>query len=294
MPDEDTGTIMISVTTAPGTSLHGTSEILTRLEEEIKVMPQIKAYSVVAGYSLTGSGASTGMIIASLKDWSERQGKNDDLTSVIAAINVSSAKIPDAQVFVAAPPMISRYGTVGGFEVYVQDRTGGSVTDLDRVTKGFIAELQKRPEIGDAYTSFSVDYPQYMVDVDAAKCERAGLAPSEILGVISGYYGGQYVSNFNRFSKFYRVMIQASPEYRVTPESLNHIFVRASGGEMTPVGQFVSITKTYGPEMLNRFNLYGAICINGSPARAIPSVTPSGLSGRLRTSSFRTAMTTSS
>ena len=257
---------MVSVTTKPGTSLYATTRVLSQLEKEIQQMPQVEHYATVSGYSFSGSGASAGMIILSLRDWSERSGEGDDVQSVIDRINALSARIPDAQIFAAAPPMITGYGMVNGFELHVQDKAGKPVAELDEATRGFIAALSARPEIGTAYSSFSSGYPQYTLDIDAARCERSGISPSDVLATISGYYGGQYVSNFNRFSKLYRVMIQADPSYRVTPESLNHIYVRTSNGEMAPVGQFARLTKTYGPQSLNRFNLYGSIAVNGAAA----------------------------
>ena len=266
VPDEDTGSVMVSITTKPGTSLYTTTKVLSQIEKEIQQMPQVEHYATVSGYSFSGSGASAGMIILSLRDWSERSKRGDDVLSVIDRINALSTKIPDAQIFAAAPPMITGYGMVNGFELHVQDKAGKPVTELDEATRGFIAALSTRPEIGAAYSSFSSGYPQYTLDIDAAKCERAGISPSDVLATISGYYGGQYVSNFNRFSKLYRVMIQADPSYRVTPVSMNHLYIRTSGGEMAPIGQFVRLTKTYGPQSLNRFNLYTSIAVNGAAA----------------------------
>ncbi|MCD8276309.1 MAG: efflux RND transporter permease subunit [Alistipes sp.] len=271
VPDEDTGAVMVSITTKPGTSLHATTKILSLIEKEIQQMPQVEHYATVGGYSFSGSGASAGMIILSLRDWSERKGREDDVQSVIGHINALSAKIPDAQIFAAAPPMITGYGMVNGFELHVQDKTGRTITELDKATRDFIAALEQRPEIGTAYSSFSSGYPQYTLDIDAAKCERSGISPSEVLETISGYYGGQYVSNFNRFSKLYRVMIQAEPDSRVTPESLNHLFVRTGDGEMASIGQFARVTKTYGPQSLNRFNLYGSIAVNGAASEGYSS-----------------------
>ncbi|MGN0206900.1 MAG: efflux RND transporter permease subunit, partial [Muribaculaceae bacterium] len=156
------------------------------------------------------------------------------------------------------------------FELYAQDKNGGDINNFFNVTQDFVEELNKRPEIGMAYTSFDVNYPQYSVEVDAARCLKAGVNPDEVLSVISGYFGGAYVSDFNRFSKVYRVMVQASPEYRLDSESFNNVFVRANG-EMAPIGQFVTLSKSYGPQILNRFNMFGSISINGAPANGYSS-----------------------
>ena len=219
-----------------------------------------------------GSGPSSGMIIAQLTDWSERtdEGKSG-IKAVLERINAIAADMPDVQIFAMAPPLIDGYGGTNGFEIYLQDRAGGSVDELYNVGRKFIAELQKRPEIGSAYTTFNVNFPQFLVEVDAAKCQRAGTTADAVLATLAGYYSGQYVSNFNRFNKLYRVMIQSSPEYRITPESLDKIYTRMGDGKMAPLSQFVTLTKVYGPESLGRFNLYSAMGINGEAAQGYSS-----------------------
>ena len=219
-----------------------------------------------------GAGPSSGMIIAQLTDWSERtdEGKSG-IKAVLERINAIAADMPDVQIFAMAPPLIDGYGVANGFEIYLQDRAGGSVDELYNVGRKFIAELQKRPEIGSAYTTFNVNFPQFLVEVDAAKCQRAGTTADAVLATLAGYYSGQYVSNFNRFNKLYRVMIQSSPEYRITPESLDKIYTRVGDGKMAPLSQFVTLTKVYGLESLGRFNLYSAMGINGEAAQGYSS-----------------------
>ncbi len=219
-----------------------------------------------------GAGPSSGMIIAQLTDWSERtdEGKSG-IKAVLERINAIAADMPDVQIFAMAPPLIDGYGVANGFEIYLQDRAGGSVDELYNVGRKFIDELQKRPEIGSAYTTFNVNFPQFLVEVDAAKCQRAGTTADAVLATLAGYYSGQYVSNFNRFNKLYRVMIQSSPEYRITPESLDKIYTRVGDGKMAPLSQFVTLTKVYGPESLGRFNLYSAMGINGEAAQGYSS-----------------------
>ena len=226
-----------------------------------------------ADYGLIGgAGPSRGMIIAQLTDWSERtdEGKSG-IKAVLERINAIAADMPDVQIFAMAPPLIDGYGVANGFEIYLQDRAGGSVDELYNVGRKFIAELQKRPEIGSAYTTFNVNFPQFLVEVDAAKCQRAGTTADAVLATMAGYYSGQYVSNFNRFNKLYRVMIQSSPEYRITPELLDKIYTRVGDGKMAPLSQFVTLTKVYGPESLGRFNLYSAMGINGEAAQGYSS-----------------------
>ena len=175
-----------------------------------------------------------------------------------------TADIKSAQVFAFAPPMIMGYGVSNSTEIYVQDRKGGDINTLFEYTQKFIAALQARPEVQSALTTFDTRYPQYLVEVDAAQCKRMDVSPSDVLSVLSCYVGGNYASNINRFSKIYRVMIQAKPEYRLDTESLNNMFVRTSGGEMAPISQFITLTKTYGPESLTRFNLFSFISVNAS------------------------------
>ena len=266
VPNEDQGSIFVNVTAAPGSSLAHTQKLMDEIQGRIETLPQIKALNNVTGYGMiAGQGSSYGMIIIKLKDWSERPEKSDDVNAVIGQIMARTADIKDVQIFAMAPPMISGYGTSNGFEFYLQDQNDGDVAEFFRIAQGFLMQLNQRPEIAAAYSTFNINFPQWQVDIDAAKCKRAGISPSEVLSALSGYYGGQYVSNFNRFSKVYRVMIQADAEYRMNPESLNNVFVRVNG-EMAPISQFVKLTKVYGPETLSRFNMYNSIAVNGSAA----------------------------
>ena len=267
VPDEDMGTIFVNVTTPPGSSLAQTRKTMEMIDERIREIPQIKIYSNVTGYSMMGGQtASGGMLIIKLKHWDERQEAQDYINAIIAAIYQHTADIKSAKLFAFAQPTIMGYGMGSGFEMYVQDRAGGSVENLQKYTQDFIAALNRRPEISMAYTTFDTKFPQYMVEVDAVKCQRAGVTTSDVLSVLSGYIGGNYSSNLNRFSKLYRVMIQARKDYRLDKESLNNMFVRTESGEMAPVGQFITLTKVYGAETLTRFNMYTSIPVNGMPA----------------------------
>ncbi len=161
--------------------------------------------------------------------------------------------------------MITGYSVTNGFELKLQDKTGGDINQFFAVTQAFLAQLNAQPEIAQAYTTFNPTFPQYLVDIDAAKAKKAGISPSTILSTLQGYYGGMYVSNFNRFGKIYRVMMQSNPESRVSPETLKNIKIR-NGAEMAPIENFVKLTRVYGPDLLNRFNLFNSISVNGSPA----------------------------
>lgn len=267
VPDEDMGCIFMNVTTPPGSSLSQTIKAMSEVENSIKDIPQIMSYSNVSGYSMMGGQApSGGMLIIRLKPREERPEKKDEINAVIAEIYKRTANIKLAKLFVFAQPTIMGYGMGSGFELYVQDRAGGDINTLQKYTTDFIAALNQRPEIQMAYTSFDTKFPQYTVEVDAARCQRAGITTTDVLSVLSGFIGGNYSSNLNRFSKLYRVMVQADKVYRLDKDALNNMFVRTSSGEMAPIGQFVTLTKVYGTETLTRFNLYNSIQVNGLPA----------------------------
>lgn len=267
VPQEDMGTININVQTAPGTNLDETGRIMDEIEAAIRDIPQIKIYSRITGKdAVHNQSASAGSFTIRLKNWSERKGKGDDVNSVMNEIYRRTDGIKAASIRVSTTPMISGYGTSNGFELYVQDKKGGSVEDLLKHTNAFIDAMNRRPEISRAYTTFATKYPQYMVDVDAALCKRNGVSPSDVLSTLAGYVGGSYSSNLNRFTKLYRVMVQASPEYRLDTEALNNIFVRNSDGDMSPISQYLTLTRVYGSESLSRFNLFSSVSVSGVPA----------------------------
>lgn len=267
IPDEDMGTIFVNVTTPPGSSLAQTKKTMDKIAESIEDIPQLKQFSNVTGYSMLGGQApSGGMLIIKLKNWKERPEKSDEISAVINQIYVRTSHIKSGKIYAFAQPTIMGYGMGSGFELYVQDRAGGDIATLQEHANKFIAGLNQRPEISMAYTSFDTKFPQYMVEVDAVKCQRANVSASDVLSVLSGFIGGNYSSNFNRFSKLYRVMVQAKADYRLDKDALNNMFVRTGDGEMAPVGQFITLTKVYGAETLNRFNLYSSIAVNGMPA----------------------------
>ena len=266
IPQEDTGTVLVSMNTKPGSSMAQTQKVMNRINHSLDSIGEIKYNGAVAGFSFNGSGSSQAMYFMTLKDWKERKDEGQSVDDVIEKIYAGTSNIPDATVFAMSPPMIAGYGMGNGFELYLQDKSGGDINTFKKEADKFVEALSQRPEIGEVYSSFATDYPQYWVDIDAAKCEQSGVSPSEVLSTLSGYYTGGYVSDFNRFSKLYHVTMQAPSEYRINPESLNMMYVRTSDGSMAPLSQFVSLTKTNGPSDLTRFNLFNAIAINGTPA----------------------------
>lgn len=266
VPSEDTGSIFVSLDAPAGSTLAETAEIMGQVEKELKDIPQIENFNKVAGFGMgSGSGSSHGMFIVKLKHWDERKGDESSVDAISNEIYRRTAHIKNATIFVFSPPMISGYGTGNSFELYIQDRSGKGIDALGKVTDDFLAELNKRPEIKMAYTSFSSKFPQYRVDIDEAQCQRAGITTQDVINTLSGYFGSIYASNFNRFTKLYRVIIQAPSDSRNSMQSLDNIYVKTTGG-MAPVSQFVKLSKTYGSESLTRFNLFSAINVQGMPA----------------------------
>ena len=272
VPNEDMGTVFVDVRTSPGNSVYETRKVIEQVDSCLNTIPQIEVLSSITGNSmLSGQGACNGMFTIRLKDWSERPNKEDAVDAIIEEIQRRTAFISSADIMAFTRPMIPGYGASSGFEVYVQDQKGGTIEDLLKYTRNFLTELNKRPEIGRATTSFDTKFPQYLVEVDAARCKRNGVSPSDVLSTLSGYIGGNYASNMNRFSKLYRVMVQAPAQSRLDTEALNNIFVRNDAGEMSPITQYLTLTRIYGSEVLTRFNLFSAIQVNGAPATGYSS-----------------------
>ena len=266
VPNEDTGTIMGVVTMPPGTSQDRTEAFMLRVDSLVRSVPAVEQSTIISGYSfIGGQGPSYGSFIIKLKDWEERS-LTESSTLIFANLYLRSRDVfKDAQVLFFQPPMITGYGATNGFTFNLQDRTGGDLNKFYDVSKDFLAELVKRPEIESAQTNFNPNFPQYVIDIDAAKCKRAGISPSDILSTLQGYYGGLYSSNFNRFGKIYRVMIQGERSERANFESLYKIKVR-NGAEMAPITEFMSIKPSFGPDNINRFNMYTSMAVNGNPA----------------------------
>ncbi len=272
VPDEDMGVIYVTVQTQPGSTKESTHQMMNRVEKLITDLPQIKAYSKSVGVSrMAGQSSNNGMFLLRLKNWDERRGKGDDLKSVMAEVNRRVAGISEAKIMAFTQPMISGYGATNGFEMQVQDHQDRGVDSLMSVTNRLIAALQARPEISRSQTSFNNRYPQYRLTVDAARCKRAGVSPSDVLACLSGYIGGSYSSNMNKFSKLYRVMVQAEVSARLDEQSLNNMYVRAKDGSMAPVSGFVQLKPILGTANLTRFNLFPAIQVSGMPEKGYSS-----------------------
>ena len=272
VPNEDTGTLMGAVTLPPGTSQDRSEKILARVDSLIASDPAVLSRTMISGFSfIGGQGPSYGSFIIKLKDWDERSAvQNSDI--VVASLYMRAQKIiKEAQVLFFAPPMIPGYSASTDIEVNMQDKTGGELNKFFDVVNDYTQALEARPEINSAKTSFNPNFPQYMIDIDAAACKKAGISPSDILSTMQGYYGGLYASNFNRFGKMYRVMIQSDPLSRKNLESLKNVKVRNNQGEMAPIAQFISVEKVYGPDIISRFNLYTSMKVMVAPASGYTS-----------------------
>ena len=272
VPQEDMGSINIDVMTPPGTNLEETMRVMREIDRRIEDIPQLMVYSRTAGMGMmSGTGSSSGMFNVRLKNWDERTSDGDDIDSVIDEIYRRTSDITGARIIVFTRGMIPGYGASNGFEIHIQDQKGGSIEDRHRISRQVIEALNERPEIARATTSFDTKYPQYLVEVDASAALRHGVQPGDVLEALAGYIGGSYASNINRFSKLYRVMVQAAPEFRLDTGSLSNIFVRNSSGEMTPINQYLKLKRVYGAQSLSRFNLFSSIQVNGTPASGYSS-----------------------
>ncbi len=268
IPDEDTGVVFAAVTTSPGYTLNQTQKTMDEVEKLIADIPQIDTYTKITGFNLMGGGASAsgGTFIIRLKNWDDRPGTENSNTAVISEIFRRTAGIKTASVYAFAPPMITGYGASNGLSLSVQDKQGGTVDDLYDVTSKFIAALNQRPEIQLAMTTFDPRFPQFKVEVDAARCIRLGVSPSDVLDVMSAFIGGSYASDIDLYSKQYRVIMQSITDQRRDEGALTNMFVRNSAGEMIPLEQFVTLTRIYGSESIGRFNMFTSIDVSASVA----------------------------
>ncbi len=265
VPNEDTGMIFAMVDMPAGTSQERTGEVLDQVDSICATIPAIEMRQMINGYSfLAGQGPTYGAFIIKLKNWSKRSSDESAEKIIQQLYALVGQHVRDGRVMIFAPPMITGYSTTNGFEMKMQDRTGGDINQFFGVVQSFLAQLNQQPEIQAAYTTFNPTFPQYMIDIDAAKAKKAGISPSTILSTLQGYYGGMYVSNFNRFGKIYRVMMQASPEARINTETLSNVKVR-NGSEMAPISNFIKLTRVYGPDLMNRFNMFTSISVTGTP-----------------------------
>ena len=271
VPTEDTGTIMGAVTLPPATSQERTQSIMNQVDSIVGSIPAVQSRTAITGYSFVGGQGNTyGSFIIKLKPWDQRDEETESASAVLGQLFMMTGAIKDARIMFFQPPMISGYSATNGFEIKLQDKTGGDLDKFFQVYQKFIGALNADPSIQMAYSNFNPTFPQYLVEIDVAKVKQAGLTQNTILSALQGYYGGMYISNFNSFGKLYRVMMQASPDARVSPETLKQIKVR-NGVEMAPIDNFVKLTRVYGPDLIDRFIMFTAISVTGTPAPGVSS-----------------------
>lgn len=266
VPNEDLGAVFSDISLPPGASRERTDEITKQIEKIARTVPEVQTILRITGRGIiSGTGSNYGMVIMRLKPWAQRDGKGQDVTSIIGQMFGKTSGIRDAKIIFFAQPTIQGFGTTSGFEFQLQDKSGGDITTFNKVSTDFLAALNQRPEIQFASTSFNPNFPQYLININVAKVKDAGLSVSDILSTMQGYYGGVYASNFNQFGKQWRVIYQAEPAFRANPQGLNNIYVRNAAGTMAPISEFVALDRVYGPQAISRFNLFTSISVTGAP-----------------------------
>ena len=266
VPTEDTGRLFIDISLSPSTSMEKTKKVVQVVDDILRDMPEMEARTAIVGNSLiSGRGSSYGMLICSLKSFKDRKEKGQDINSVISKLYMLTSRVKDAKIIIFTPPMVPGFSISGGFELKLEDKTGGDIKQFEQNARQFLGALNQRPEIQYAMTSFNSNFPQYQVDVNSARCKQSGITVSSVLSALQGYVGGYYASDFNRFGKQYRVMVQSEPNFRGNPQDLDNIYVKTTTGEMAPITEFISLKRVFGPENITRFNLYTSIAVTGAP-----------------------------
>ncbi|SFF86119.1 efflux RND transporter permease subunit [Sunxiuqinia elliptica] len=266
VPAEDTGRMFVDISLPPATSMEETRRIANQVDAILANTPEVESRSTVVGMSLiSGRGSSYGMVICNLKPFEEREDEGEDLNSVIGKLYGATSQIKDARIIIFTPPMVPGFSISGGIELKLEDKTGGDIKKFEEISKNFLGKLNQRPEVQYATTSFNTNFPQYQVDVNVARCKQSGIPVNSVLTTLQGYIGGYYASDFNRFGKQYRIMVQSEANYRGNPEDLNNIYIRTPSGEMAPITEFINLKRVYGPENITRFNMYTSIDVNGAP-----------------------------
>ena len=260
VPQEDQGVILAEIRAPEGTTLHETREIVKKVEEKVKEIPEMESFATACGYGMmSGSGSNYATMIIRLKTWEEREGFNHYVDLVIGRLYFACKEIKNVQVMPFQLPQVPGYGSNNSVNLVLQDLNDGDLSEFAKLANNFLAKLGERPEISMAMTSYSERFPKYQVEVDATQCDRAGVSPAAVLKTLGAYCGGSYVGNFNQFGKVYRIMASASPEYRLDPSSLNNIFVKVRGGKMAPMSEFVTLKEIVGASRVKHFNLFQSI-----------------------------------
>ena len=266
VPQEDQGVFLAEVQAPEGTTLQQTREMVKKVEEKVKKIPELESFSITCGYGMySGAGSNYATMVVRLKNWNDRPGINHLIDLVMYRFYFDCQDIKNLKVLPFQMPQIPGYGTSNDITLIVEDPTDGNLSKFAKQTEHFLAKLSERPEVATTMSTYSERFPKYQIDVDAAQCDRAGVSPADVLNTLGAYCGGAYIGNFNQFGKVYRIMASASPEYRLDPSSLNNIFMQVGSGQMTPMSEFVSLKEIVGPANIEHFNLLQSITCYVTP-----------------------------
>ena len=266
VPQEDQGVFLAEIQAPEGTTLKQTREMVKKVEDKVKKIPELESYAIACGYGmLSGAGSNYATMVVRLKNWDDRPGMNHLIDLVLGRFYYDCQDIKNLRVLPFQMPQIPGYGTSNDVSLIVEDPTDGNLSEFAKHTEQFLTKLSQRPEVSSAMTTYSERFPKYQVDVDAAQCDRAGVTPADVLSTLGAFCGGAYIGNFNQFGKVYRIMSSASPEYRLNPQSLQNIFMQVKGGKMAPMSEFVSLSEIVGPSNIEHFNLLQSITCYVTP-----------------------------
>jgi len=271
IPEEDQGTIYANITTPVGATLERTEKVVNEVQRIASVLDSVNSVSSLAGFSVLsdGTGAVYGMNLISLKNWEQRTDSDKDIISVLQE---KTRHIKDGGIEFFTPPPVPGYGNSSGFEMRLLDKTGsGDLAQTQKVADNFVEELNKRPEIANAFTTFNANFPQLLLHIDGDKAAQKGITAENAMSTLQTLIGSEYATNFIRFGQMYRVMVQALPEYRAQPDDLMKLYIKNEAGEMVAFSSFLSIEKVYGPEQVTRYNMYTSAMVNGQPAKGYSS-----------------------
>ncbi|MFN7748266.1 MAG: efflux RND transporter permease subunit [Cyclobacteriaceae bacterium] len=273
IPNEDQGTFYASVTTPSGATLERTKEVVNAIQREAQNLEGVESVSTLAGTNILsdGTGATYGTALINLEPWQDREVSVED---VIAALEEKTSYLKDAQIEFFPPPAVPGYGNASGFELRLLDKTGsGDFKKMEEVVRQFISDLKAQPEIASAFTIFDASFPQYTLHIDIDKAAQKGVTINNAMGSLQTLLGSEYATNFIRFGQMYKVMVQASPEYRAKPEDLLNLYAKNDKGEMVSLSAFVTMEKTYGVDQLTRYNMFPSAELNGEGKPGVSSGT---------------------
>lgn len=273
VPAEDKGMLLVSMQLPPATALSKTTEMASFMESTIRNNPNVEAVMALAGYDMLSSAVRTfgGTAFVKLKDWDLRKEDNQKSQALAQTFTAQLMQNPNAVIFALNPPPIMELSLTDGFEMYIQNRTGGSIQDLQKYTQLVLQEAQKRPELTGVQTTLSVNVPQYNVQLDRQKAKSLGVNVDDVFTTLQSTFGSYYVNDFNLYGRTFKVSMQSESEFRETPNDLRNVFVRSSNGDLIPISSLVTFERIIGPDILERFNLFPAAQLMGDAASGYSS-----------------------